>query len=350
MLRDEQPLTDELRNAVISRLQKFLESTKKSADTAARSMGISAATLSQVLSGNYGADTEKHIRTIDRWTEQQIMREAAPKPPGYVLTNVAEQIYGVVRWGMKTGGIVVIHGPNGCGKTMTLQTIRAETPGCIYISINSSGRKVRSVLETLSQALRMGNVKLSGSQMFTQIVSVLKDTGRLIIVDECHKLAGRSNDDALHVLRDLHDATGCPMVWAGNGKIADYIQEGKTGGHDPLDQIFGRISVWLNLTELASDGGDDGNRLYTVSDIQKVFSASKLRITPDAARYLMLLANDSSFGCLRAAKNLALMAEMMAKDGPITADLLRTIQRHRLGRRGAELVDAQLEEAAKAVA
>ncbi|MEI8195192.1 MAG: AAA family ATPase [Phycisphaerae bacterium] len=265
MLRTETPFTDEAAKAVTERLQAYLTRTKRSADSAARSMGLSPSTLSQVLTGSYAADAEKHIRAIDAWLEQQAMRENAPKPPGFVKIGLAEAIYGVVRWVLKTNSIGVIHGPNGCGKTMTLQAIRAETPGAIYYSIDSSGRRVRPVLEGLAGALRIAGIKLSTSQLFQQIVTVLKDTGRLIIIDEVHKLAGRQNDDALHVLRDLHDATGCPMVWAGNGKIASYIRSNKTDGHDLLDMIFGRIAWWLELTVKAQGRSDDSGRLYTVA-------------------------------------------------------------------------------------
>lgn len=348
MLRDTDPLTEELVQAVLQRLEAYLARTKRSAESAARSMGLSASTFSQVTSGSYAADAEKHVRAIDKWLEQQLLREKAPKPPGFVKTGVAEQIYGVVRWGMNTSSIVCITGPNGAGKSITLQAIRAETPGAIYYSIDTSGRRPRAVLEGLAGALRLAGMKVSTAQLFQQIADVLKDTGRLIIIDEVHKLAGRTNDDALHVLRDLHDATGCPMVWAGNGKIASYIRANKTDGNDPLDQVFGRIAWWLDLTEQAAGGSDDGTRLYTVEDIQRVFAASKIRLTPDATRYLTDVANDPSMGCLRTAKNLVAMAEAVAKGQPITAAMLRDIQRQRLGRRVAESVEMRIEETARA--
>ena len=235
---------------------------------------------------------------------------------------------------------------------MTLQAIRSETPGAVYYSIASAGRSQRAVLEGLAGALRMSGLKVGAAQLFQQIAALLKGTDRLIIIDECHKLCGRKNDDALHMLRDLHDATGCPMVWAGNGRLAKYIREGKTDGNDPIDQVYGRISWWLDLTEKARGGGaGDGGRLYTVEDIQRVFAASKIRLLPDAARYLADLANDPSMGCLRMAKNLVAMAMVAAKDQPITAAILRAIQRERLGESAAEQAELRIADtAARAVA
>lgn len=344
MLRDEQPVTEDLAKQVIERFQQFLVRVEKSAEWAARSMGVSASTLSQVVSGNYAGDAEKHLRNIDRWLEGQIMREAAPKPAGFVRTSVAEQIYAAAKVVIKTNAIAVVHGPNGCGKTMTLQAIRAETPGSLYVSVDSSGRRVRAVLDSLFKALRMSGLKLSTSQMFQQIATALRDTGRLIIIDEVHKLAGRQNDDALHVLRDLHDQTRCPMLWAGNGKIASYIRDNQSDGYDPLDQIFGRISVWLDLTEKAENAEGGGSTLCTVQDIQKFLAGSKIRLSPDATRYLAKLGSDASLGCYRAVKHLVMLAMIYAKDQLITADMLRAIQRERLGKRTAEAVDEKIGE------
>ncbi|HUO07072.1 MAG TPA: AAA family ATPase [Phycisphaerae bacterium] len=332
VIKDDQTLTDELKEAVLDRLKKYLEHTGKSAEWAARSMATSPTTLSQVISGSYGADVEPHIRRIDKWLEAQIMRLAAPKPAGFVKTGVAEQIYGIANWVRKTTSIGIVHGPPGCGKTMTLKAIRGEIPGSVFVSIDSSGKSVRSVLETLADGLRMGGLKLNGSQLFRQIVGALKGTERLVMVDEVHKLCGRANDAALHVLRDIHDSTECPMLWAGNGSIADYILKGYRDGHDPLCQIYSRVAWWLNLTEIAEGGGDGGHsRLYTIEDIRRVFAASKVRLTSDAHGYLLSLANDPGMGCLRIARRLVEMAEVASKGNPVDAEFLRRIQRERLG-------------------
>ncbi len=350
MIRDEQALTPEITAAVIERFQAYIKRAGKSAEWAARSLGIGAATLSQVLSGSYPADAEKHIRAIDKWIEGQIRKEAAPKPAGFVKTGVAEQIYGVARWMCEIGGIGVVHGPPGIGKTLTLQAIRAEMPGSIYISINSAGRRCPAVLEALTTALRASGLRMTASQYFQQLTSILADTGRLILVDEVHKLVGREHDAALHVLRDLHDATHCPMVWAGNTAIYDYLRRGKTRGHDPLEQISGRIAFWLDL-EAVANRSDGGEGLYTIADIQKVFASSKMRLTPDAQRYLQMLANAPTLGGLRTCKDLVLMAQKVIADGPIDSQVLRSILSQKFGERVADQAEQEMQtHAAVAVA
>lgn len=349
MLRDEQELTPELAAAVIERFQQHLKRVNKSQDWAARSMGIGSATLSQVLSGSYAADAEKHIRALDKWLEAQIRREAAPKPAGFVKIGVSTQIYGVAKLMTDTGGIAVVHGPPGVGKTISLQAIRAETPGSVYISITTAGDRKAAVLESLAGALRAGGLKLTCSQLFDQIVSILVDTNRLVMVDEVHKLVGRARDQALHVLRDLHDATRCPMIWAGNSAIYDYLHRGRTKGYDPLEQIYGRVSYWLNLTEIASKS-DGGDGLYTVDDICRMFSAAKMRLTSDAQQYLYRLANTPGLGALRVCRDLVMMAQKGVKEGLIDAEMLQACLTQKLGGRAAALAEQEMQTYAVAVA
>jgi DNA transposition AAA+ family ATPase len=345
MLRDEQQITPEIVAAIISRFNELLTRLSKTNSSAARSLGISESTLSQVLSGNYAGDTEKHLRQIDKWIEQQILRETAPRPSGFVKTKVAERIYATAKWITEINTIGVVHGPAGIGKTITFQAIRAEMAGSISIRICSAGESKLAVLESIAAQCRMSGMMITTSRLFRALADYLRDTNRLILVDEVHKLVGRQKDQALHCLRDLHDETGCPMLWAGMSNIADYIQTGKTR-FEPLDQLNSRIKYWLNLREVA-EGTDGGPGLYTVEDIRKWINAMKIRVADDAIRYLQMLANTVGMGGLRTCDGLMRIArKFQARDGadkPITADMLRSIRGDQFGERAAEQFDRQME-------
>lgn len=344
MLRDEQPITDDLCQAVVARFRDLIVRLGKTDTWAARSIGMSATTLSQVLSGNYGADNEKHIRQIDKWTEQQILRETAPKPAGFVKTKVAGQIYGLAKWVQEINAIGCAHGPAGIGKTITVLAIKAETPGSIYIRVATAGQSKLSVLESLAAAARVTGVKLTSNALYLALVEALKGTNRLIIIDEVHKLEGKRKDEALHCLRDLHDDTECPMLWVGMSNIADYIQMGKAK-FEPLDQLFSRIKYWLNLRDVATQS-DGGPGLYTVEDIRKWINAQKIRVTDDAIRYLQMLANTPGMGGLRTCDGLIRIAvRLSAKFGekPIDAHILREIRGEQLGARAAEQFEREME-------
>ena len=98
MLRDDQELTADLAKAIIQRMREYMQRSGRGMDACARGLGFkSGSTLSEVLSGNYAADPEPIIRKIDKWVEAQILRENAPKPAGFVTTDVAKRIIGFTK-------------------------------------------------------------------------------------------------------------------------------------------------------------------------------------------------------------------------------------------------------------
>lgn len=350
MLRDDEQLTDELRQTILTRFREHVERAGKSQEWAARSMGISPGTLSQVLSGNYAGDSEKYVRAIDKWTETQMVRATAPKPAGFVSTEVAKRIYNLAKWMIHTAGIGVVHGPAGCGKTKCLLALRADHPGSVYISITTAGHTKVAVMRALAAELRIPGSHNTADLVFDQLVQVLKDTNRLILVDEVHKLEGRRKDEALHTLRDLHDHTGCPMVWAGMSNIADYIQLGKSRW-EPLDQLCSRIKQWVDLRDAVASWDGHTGGLYTIADIRSVIAKMQLRVTPDAERYLHMIANEPAAGHLRTiCDSLLRYAAKVAKGQPITADMIRQIRREQLGTKAAAVFERQLDMRAVAVA
>lgn len=348
MLRDDQELTEDLSKAVITRFQEYLIRTKTSAEKAARSMGMAPSTLSQVVNGNYAGDNELYVRKVDKWVEQRLAKETAPKDPGFVKTQVASQILGVAKWADKMNGIVLIHGPSGIGKTRTLQAIRAEFPGSIYISITRAGQSTRAVLDMIVAELRMSGRFGSSRELEQQIWNSLAGSDRMILVDEVHRLAGRRNDEALHTLRDLHDHTGCPIVLAGMSQIATYIDTGKNQ-YDNLEQIDSRICFRLDLTEAAMSFNDGGDGLFTVADIERFLASQKLRVAGDVAGYLHGLANEPRMGGLRTVLNLIKLVREVAGDRVVTRDMVRKIFADSRGLRFVETYEQLAETRRRSV-
>jgi len=73
----------------------------------------------------------------------------------------------------------------------------------------------------------------------------LRDSGRLIVVDEAENLPLR----ALEIVRRLHDETGCGLVLSGMPRLVANLR----GKHGELVQLYSRVSVALNLGESLPD-------------------------------------------------------------------------------------------------
>lgn len=134
------------------------------------------------------------------------------------------------------------------------------------------------------------------------------------------------SDKVLNVLRDLHDATGCPMLWCGTTDLVAYLERETGLTREPLAQIRRRIVICRDLTERTykPDGGP-GEPLYTVEEIRSIFAAGKLKLTSDALRTLTDLANLFDSGHLGACRSLLAMTVKLNERTAdvITGDMLK---------------------------
>jgi hypothetical protein len=170
---------------------------------------------------------------------------------------------------------------------------------------------------------------------------VLADTNRLIIVDEAQELAVRGKDKGLHALRHLHDETGCPILLLGTADMATYIEEGRNASQS-AEQIYGRVTWWLDLTYAASRI-DDGPGLFTIDDIRKVVAAHQWKVSGDGVEYLHELAIQPQMGGLRGVARLCRIATVKFGERQLTRQIFEDLQEGRLGRRAAEVVRKQIE-------
>lgn len=344
-----QKVSDDDARAVIDQLKEFCMRTGRKYAQVARSLGCSASVLSQVMSFNYNGDWQSVIMDVDRWLEDEAKREAAPKPTEFVLTRVAEEVMTVAEAAitLKCIGLVYDVYGSGIGKTLALQAIAAEKPGSIYISIETANATPAGVLKLITAAIRLPLVPYAtAGAHFAAIKKALKDSGRLLLVDEIHKLCGGRNDDALNVLRDLYDKTEIPMLWCGTIDLAAYLERRAARGREPLAQIRRRIGISRDLRERAEEGTGPGEPLFSVEEVRKVFARSKMRLAPDAAKYLAMMANLPDSGALGACRNLVIMATKVheGKADVLTSDMLRAVHRLLVNRSAFRVLETRMEE------
>ena len=224
----------------------------------------------------------------------------------FIKTAVAEQVAGILGHCGRNGDFGVIVGPSGCGKTTSARAAAAGIPETVYLTMATHKASTLGVGKLLGQALNLPvGERPNQADLFDAAGVILHHSGRLLVVDEAHKLAGWRKDEALHALRDLQDATGIGMVWIGVPTLARYIQKGHSEGMETLDQIYSRVGIWLDLTDVAMEAGGDpggngaaacGGGMVTVEDVRRMLAARKLRFTAEAVRYLVALGREEGAG------------------------------------------------------
>jgi hypothetical protein len=332
----------------------------------ARMAGVSADALSGVLKAKTYAPAHADVlrkaeATIAEWHNRRTMRDGKR----FVTTRVAREIFGVVKLTSRHQGIGVLTGPSGIGKTMALQAVkRLDFPSAILLEVNAGCCSPHSFLLAAFQAERMSSARLparrgtpSGfkggliADAFNRLVDKLAGSGRLMIVDEADGLKA----DTFNIIRQLHDATNCPIVLAGrpplHARIARTMRDERVGG-----SLVGRICVEHSITPEGSTGTDPGARwLFSVQEIVAMLNQYKITYSPDAARWLCALANVSAIegsregGALRFALKVFEMAMAMNTGQEITVGLLKAanglLRGSDWGRRADQLVEDFVREA-----
>ena len=327
-------VTRDAADQVIAAVTGYLTESGMSRSSLAKALGISASTLGMVLNGSYPGNWRGVILDLDRWLEEQEKRDAAPRESAFVLTKVAEEILTVADAAVTLQTIGLVFGMSGAGKTMALKAIAAEKPGSILVTAEKMVTSPSELLRAIARQMRIceGSVRF----LYHRIKEALAGTPRLLIVDQIHNLCGVPGDRSLFVLADLHDATEAPQLWCGTTDIVAYLDQGQAKGREPLSQIRRRIGICRDLAERTTCGdGGPGEPLFSVDEIRKVFARSKMRLAPDAGRYLAQIANLPDGGGLGTCRNVVVMATKIheSRAEVLTAEMLQNVLRLLASRR-----------------
>lgn len=275
---------------------------------------------------------------------------------GFVMTRIVQEIAAVLALATKHSGIGVFSGPSGIGKSMALRALlRSRYPQGVLVEVNpgcSTGVGLLNAIVQAEHAARIGvrpsktppalaPRTMTKGNAFQAVVARLAGSSRLIVIDEADNLTTRT----FAILRQLHDATGCPLVLAGrptlHNKIGRTMQDESIGG-----SLVGRIAIEHRL-EPRPTGGSGDTWLFTIEEVCAMLDRYRIMYSPDAARWLCALANVTAIdgqregGALRFAVKVLELAITMSGGAEITRALLQKANGLLRGADWASLADAQ---------
>ncbi len=228
-------------------LKEFTESQGSSLNAVAKSLGISASALSQWLAGSYGGNVEKIDRAVKQFLERQQERLGKPKKEvPFIMTSVARRIMEVIHNCHLDGEMGVIYGPSGLGKTWACREYTRRNTDAILIEVDDRCARKPLFLRALHRGLGFdGNGR--PEQILEDIVSRLKDSGRILIIDEAENLPYKT----LEAIRRLWDFTGIGIVLVGMPRLVANLR-GKRGEYA---QLYSRIFIPCLLDLLEPEDG-----------------------------------------------------------------------------------------------
>lgn len=215
--------------------------------------GVSSATLSQWLNGTYNGDNAKVEGRVAAWWETYLERRSRaglPNAPDFVSTPTAERIEAGLRYAQLAQDIAIIYGPAGISKSKACEHYAQTAPGVIHVTMTPATSTVVACLEQIVIALGIREYDSSPRRLQRLIVSKLRQTNGLLIIDEAQHL----NIQALDEVRSLHDACLIGVALVGNEQVYTRLTGGTRAAF--LDRLFSRIGKRVRLTG-ASDADID---------------------------------------------------------------------------------------------
>ncbi|EOV8087111.1 AAA family ATPase [Providencia rettgeri] len=226
--------------SIVNELTTMMSNKGWSQAQAARGIGVSTAVINQFLQNKYNGDVNAVEEKVRQFLSREQERDKSRRiKPVYVDTLMARKGRDVIRMAHMDSDINVIYGDAGMGKTMIIRQYAKENLNAVLIEADP-GYTARVVLEELCNKLglsKRGNMH----ELSESIIQNLRDSGRIILVDEAENLPYR----ALETLRRIHDKSGVGIVLAGMPRLILNLK-GKRGEYK---QLYSRVGFALRMGE-----------------------------------------------------------------------------------------------------
>lgn len=190
----------EKQQELLEKVEEFKKRNNYSQNEAGRIIGVSGSTLSQIKSGTYKADPQGIFDIIEKYFEVKEKAKLTYSAVDYAPTNISENIYDVISLCQVKGGLAVVVGDAGIGKSKAIQKFTADNPTSSFsITVNPCFSNIKSMLKLIANTIG-AVLKRSSDELWISIVDKLTD-GTVLIFDEAQHL----NMKTIEVLRSFSD-------------------------------------------------------------------------------------------------------------------------------------------------
>lgn len=307
MLPSDGPLTPEQRTDVQEAAEAYRQKNGITYKSLAHQVGgLNTSAVSELLKGKYrkvkDATIDEHLRAINDWMEVDARRRRTKPQTQYVETHVAKRLYGCAIKASEMRTMALAHGPSGIGKTMVAHVIVERFPGTVYVRLSEGNTSQTAFRQLLASRLRLYSRRRTrsdrpGLTLNERIFDKLRDSGRLILIDEAHRIS----DAALEFIRDVFDECGVPILLLCTKDLLDRVRKDADEDHGQLYSRFGYVCDLVKDRDKVPGGA---HPLFTIGEIRKMFAGDTVRLLPEAEQYLQDVANMLGYGSLRRCREI----------------------------------------------
>lgn len=288
----------------LMRVRDIVENKIVPASQIAKAIGVSPATMSQLLNNRYAANPAQIIEKLGNWLTRRDERTNSPViNPGFVMTETAALITRDLQYAHVTNSIVLIFGASGVGKSQTLREYAKSNTNVWLVTASPSRGSITECLYELAMELGLDQAPRRKGPLARVIRRRLNGTDGLLIIDEADHL----DYPTLEELRILQEECQIGMVLVGNNRVYTQLTGGRR--NEDFARLFSRIAKKRGIHKIRQ------------RDVQQI--AEAWRIDGKDERNLMTQISDRPGGLRLLTKTLGLAA-MNSEHGKIDTALLRS--------------------------
>ena len=249
---NQQTLSDLRINEIRSRLNNYVkENPAVTNRTIATNAGVSLGTISLFRNDKYSGNNAEVAALIENYldNEDAALTRVSRGHLKFAMTTAAQDIFKIASYALTEGKIGVVTGMAGCGKTIAVQEFKRRYPTSVLIEVTPIVTQ-KSLIQAIAQELKIPLYTYKHDTprvtpnvvLFDEIIEKLRDTRRLLIVDE-----GENNTVAcLEVIRRIQDFTGIGVLLCGTKRLLDRLR----GPRKELQQLFSRVGIQKDIDVL----------------------------------------------------------------------------------------------------
>ena len=222
------------KQAIAEKLQAYVES-KESQNKAAKTLkGVSPATVSQVLNGNWELISEDMWRTIATQIGYDARKWAVVQTEGYC------EMYEVFSDAQENALVFAVIGDAGCGKSQAIKVYGERNRNTLVLSCSEYWNRKQFLVELL-RSLGVDAAGCTVVDMMADAVHQLKRRdGVLLVLDEADKLSDQILYFFITLYNQLEDHIG--IVLCATQHLEKRITKGVRNNRKGYREIYSRIA------------------------------------------------------------------------------------------------------------
>lgn len=220
---------------VIAKMCEYIERSKVTKSSVAKSIGINEGRFNTFLSGKYSGDNETVRHKCIEYLNLRMKRLQLKKLELiYYDTEQALNVKAVAKMVQLHRTMGILYGNAGIGKTRSLEEFSQNNTN-VHIIVAYHSITALDLMQMICSELKVEAKGLDGTKMLA-VIRTLENTDKTLIIDEAHHLTLKN----LEKIRAIHDAAKIGILLTSSSELIERMTGRKR--HE-YDQIFSRISI-----------------------------------------------------------------------------------------------------------